>query len=78
MTRLIHFGKVFVVVWLIFSAIYVLVVLKYGFGVGLQGHPPIWLVRLVFYLWPAVPAVLIAATWELLRITMAWRNRSVH
>jgi hypothetical protein len=68
MTRMIHFAKVFAIVWVLLSVVYIVVVLRVGFGVHLPGSPPKWLLWLVFYAWPAIPAAFVAASWELVRM----------
>jgi hypothetical protein len=62
MTRLIHFAKVFAIVWVLLTVVYIFVVLRKGFGVSLPRSTPMWVLWLVFYAWPAVPAALIAAS----------------
>jgi hypothetical protein len=68
MTRLIHFAKVFAIVWVLLTVVYMVVVLRDGFGVALPVSPPMWVLRLVFYAWPAIPAAFVAASWEVVRM----------
>jgi len=66
-----HFAKVFGICMATFVAAYVFVVFRWGFNVGIAwgtSHPPMWAVQIVFWLWPVVPALLIAVFWEILRL----------
>ena len=68
MTRLIHFAKIFASLWVFLTLVYVVVVARYGFGVHFPGSPPRWVLWLFFYAWPAIPAALIAGSWEAVRM----------
>ena len=77
MANLIHFSKVFATLWAVVEAFYIVAVFRWGFdfSVGWVGHspPPMWVIRLLFYVWPAAPAFLAAMIWELTRWVLTWR-----
>jgi hypothetical protein len=69
MSNTLHFGKIRGICWVICMVAYIFVVFTWGFGVSVAwrgSHPPIWAVQTMFWLWPVVPAFLIAGLWEVL------------
>ena len=76
MKQLIHFAKVFGIAWAIITATYIVVITRWGFGIGWLGSspPPMWLLRVMFYVWPVIPAFFVAAIWELARVAMVRKN----
>jgi len=70
MNNMLHFAKHFGVCWVTAMVAYVFVVFRSGFSFGWLGpsHPPMWAIQTMFWLWPVVPALLIAGLWEILRV----------
>jgi hypothetical protein len=71
MNDMLHFAKVFGICMAATMAAYVFVVFRWGFNVGVAwgtSRPPMWAIQVVFWFWPAVPALLIAVFWEILRL----------
>ena len=75
MATFLHFSKVFAILWAVFMALYTVVVFRWGFSIGWDGPspPPMWVIRILFYVWPAIPAFLAAMFWELTRWVLTWR-----
>ena len=63
--------------WAVITALYIVVVFQWGFdfSLGWDGHspPPMWVIRILFYVWPAIPAFLAAMFWKLTRWVLTWR-----
>src|SRR5437762_1159187 len=64
MANLIHFSKVFATLWAVVEAFYIVAVFRWGFdfSVGWVVHspPPLWVIRLLFYVCLAALAILAA------------------
>ena len=73
---MIHFAKVLGVALAIIVFLYGVVIQSWGFAVGWRGTsvPPMWILRLAFYLWPIGAAFLIASVIELSRIVTFRKN----
>jgi hypothetical protein len=71
-----HFATVFGIAWAIITALYILVILRVGFGVGWRAESPAprFAIDLIFYAWPVVPAAFIAVVGELVRVAMIRRH----
>jgi hypothetical protein len=67
---------VFGVALAIIVFLYAAVILRWGFAIGWRGIsvPPMWILRLAFYVWPIVAAFLIASVIELSQIAIFRRN----
>jgi hypothetical protein len=80
MDRTVHFAKVFGIAWLILTGLWAVVFFRVGsgfdFDVGWSAHsrPPLWVVHLLLFAWPVIPALLAAALWELTRLAMFRRH----
>ena len=78
MNNVLHFAKVFGICWATAMVVYTFVIYRWGFAfsVGVLGRsrPPMWEVQTLFWLWPVVPAFLLALTWELIRMAALRRN----
>jgi len=72
MANLLHFSKVFATLWAVVEALYIVAVFRWGFGVGWVGHspPPMWVICILFYVWPAAPALVVAGMWEIARLAI--------
>ena len=76
MGKLVHFAKMFGITWAIATALYFVVIRLWGFSVGWRGQSPpaMWVIQVVFYAWPVVPAFLVAALFEWTRLAMFRRH----
>ena len=77
MDKLVHFAKVFGITWAIITGLWAVAFFRGAdFSVGWVGHsrPPMWVVQLLLCVWPVIPAFLVAALWELTRLTMFRRH----
>jgi hypothetical protein len=77
MDRLVHFAKLFGIVWAVITGAWAVVFFRGAdFSVGWVGHsrPPMWIFQLLLWAWPVVPALLVAALWELTRLAMFPRH----
>jgi hypothetical protein len=70
MNNLLHFGKVFGICWAAAMVAYLFVTFRWGFAVGWlrTPHPPTRTIQIMFWLWPVVPALLIAGFCEIVGI----------
>ncbi len=72
MSNVLHFAKVFGICWTTTMVVYLFVVYRWGFSFSLafsrMSHPPIWAIQMMFWLWPVIPAFIIAGLWEMLRV----------
>lgn len=72
MKNVIHFAKVLGICWAAAMVAYLFVVLRgsFNFVIAWYGtsRPPMWLTQMLFWLWPVFPALLIAGSWEILRV----------
>jgi len=77
MDMFIHFAKVFGIGWAIITGLWAVAFFRGAdFSVGWVGHspPPMWVFQLLLWAWPVVPALLVAALWELTHRTMFRRH----
>jgi hypothetical protein len=73
MDRQVHFAKVFGIVWAVITGLWAIVFFHGAdFSVGFFGHsrPPMWVLWVLLWAWPVVPAIAVAALWELTRLAM--------
>ena len=73
MNNLFHFAKIFGICGATAMVVYIAVIYRWGFAVGLHFRsslPPVWAVQTLFWLWPVVPALFVAIVWELIRIAV--------
>ena len=71
MSNALHFAKVFGVCLAVTMTAYLFGIRgSFDFAIGWHGtsRPPMWLIQMLFWLWPAIPALLIAGLWEILRV----------
>lgn len=70
MNHALHFAKAFGVCWAAAMASYVFVTFRWGFAVGWvrPPAPPMWALQMLFWLWPVIPAFLVAGLWEVIRV----------
>jgi hypothetical protein len=76
MDRILHFAKVFGVIWALITGLWVFMFFRGAdFSVGFFGHspPPIWVFQLLLWAWPVIPAIALAGIWELMRLAMLRR-----
>lgn len=76
MNNLLHFAKVFGICGAAAMVVYIAVIYRWGFGVGLRfgssgsSRPPMWTVQALFWLWPLVPVFCAVIVWELIRVAV--------
>jgi hypothetical protein len=73
MNNLLHFAKIFGIGGATAMVVYLAVIYRWGFAVGLHFgsfRPPTWAVQALFWLWPLVPVFFVVIVWELIRVAV--------
>jgi hypothetical protein len=73
MNNLLHFAKIFGICGAAAMVVYIAVIYRWGFAVGLHfgsSRPPMWVVQAFFWLWPLVVVFFVTIVWELIRVAV--------